>query len=154
MIESIQQFMSTVPEIIQVLVVAGVGAIPFLESHGASALGVIAGLPLAVAIIVAAIGNFICTGLLVVGAGKARGSFDQKRVSTPRQLKIKKLVDRFGVPGVGLIGQMVVPNQFTAPALVGLGASTTKVLIWQGIGIIVWAIVFGILASLGVAVLA
>lgn len=72
---------------------------------------------------------------------------------TPRRQRLRKAFDRFGVPGVSLIGQTFLPSQITSAAMVGFGASKNAVIFWQIISIILWGVVFGTLANLGVTAL-
>ncbi len=62
------------------------------------------------------------------------------------------MFDRFGVPGVSLLGQTVLPSQITSMAMVSFGANRNTVAVWQIISIILWGVLFGVLATLGVNV--
>lgn len=70
-----------------------------------------------------------------------------------KKLRIKKMFDKYGVPGVSLLGQLVAPSQFTAMAMVSFGANKGKVLFWETISITLEAILFGVLVSMGVNML-
>lgn len=59
--------------------------------------------------------------------------------------------DRFGVPGVSLLGQTILPSQITATALVSFGATRNTVIAWPSISIALWGILFGALAYVGIA---
>lgn len=63
--------------------------------------------------------------------------------------RIRQLFERYGVPGVSLLGQWALPSHITAPTLVGFGASRGSVLVWQTMGILVWGTAFGTLAAAG-----
>ncbi|WP_312976674.1 hypothetical protein [Corynebacterium sp.] len=60
-----------------------------------------------------------------------------------RRKKVAKYLERFGVPGVSLLGLIVLASQITAPTLISLGAKPGRVYIWIGISIVVWGILFG-----------
>jgi hypothetical protein len=67
--EWLQAAIQQVPEILQPLIVAAVGAIPYLEGAGAAALGVVAGINPIVAAIAGAVGNILCViGVVYLGA--------------------------------------------------------------------------------------
>ncbi|MFD2839266.1 hypothetical protein ACFSYH_01610 [Populibacterium corticicola] len=123
------------------------GAIPFIESYLGSFLGVIVGVPPALAVAAAVVGNIISTFLVIATASGIRDAATKNRASkrelTPRQQKIEKYLNRFGVPGVCLLGPLVVASQITAPALVALGAKRSSVYLFQTISIIAWGILFG-----------
>ena len=58
-------------------------------------------------------------------------------------------VDQYGVAGVSLLGQAILPSQITSMLMVTAGASKQKVILWQSISIVLWGIAFGALASAG-----
>ncbi|MFC7788228.1 hypothetical protein ACU045_04510 [Microbacterium sp. MAHUQ-60] len=63
------------------------------------------------------------------------------------------MFDRFGVPGVSLLGQTVLPSQITSGMMVSFGASRNAVIFWQVISIILWALLFALIGMGGVALL-
>ncbi|QEE60310.1 hypothetical protein FVA74_01060 [Salinibacterium sp. dk2585] len=155
MIDALQAFTESVHPFWQWAAVILISAIPFVESYGGALVGVLAGAPVIVAIIAAVIGNWISMVLVVLLFKKIRerrGS-DEKPL-TPRRQKFKERFDKFGVAGVSLLGQTVLPSQITSGAMVGWGASRSAVIFWQTISIILWGIAFGVLGMLGVNLLA
>ena len=166
--ESLQTFADSFPAALQWLAIMLVGAIPFVEGYGGSVLGVAIGVPVPIAILAAVVGNVLTVAATVSIAssireratarsaaqseGTADGSTrdaDEARTSGRGKQRIRRLFDRYGVPGVSLLGQWALPSQITAPTLVGFGASRGSVLVWQTIGIVLWGIVFGALAAAG-----
>lgn len=152
MIEALQNFTETLPEIVQWLAVLGMGAIPYVESHGAAAVGVAAGVPAILAFVLGVAGNLACTLPLIMLAARVRTRVTGGRAKelTPRQQKVRRSFDRFGVAGVSLIGPLLLPSQFTGPALVSVGAPRQTVIAWQIIAILAWGALFTILFSLGI----
>jgi hypothetical protein len=69
---------------------------------------------------------------------------------SPRRRRLRAQFDRYGVPGVSLLGQTILPSQITSAAMVGFGASRNAVILWQVISIILWGVAFGVLATVGV----
>jgi hypothetical protein len=153
-IEALQAFTESVSPFWQWAAVILISAIPFVESYGGALIGVLAGVPPVVAIVAAIVGNWISMVLVVLLFKKIRerrGS-DEKPLS-PRKQKFKDRFDRFGVAGVSLLGQTVLPSQITSGAMVGWGASRGAVVFWQTISIIIWGVAFGVLGMLGVNLL-
>lgn len=145
MIESLQNFADQFPEWSQALVIAVLAAIPFVESYFGAVLGVLVGLPPVVAIVVAVVGNVASMIGFVYGADRIR----QRKVNpdqepSPRQLKLRRAFDRWGVPGVSLLGQTMLPSQITSAAMVGFGASRKLVVVWQIVSIVAWGTIFGL----------
>lgn len=155
MYESLQNFTQSMPEAFQWLGVILISAIPFVESYFGSAIGIIAGLSPFIAIPAAVIGNFASMFVLVQLAHGTRQKIKGEQPPlSPRKQRVKAMFDRFGVPGVSLLGQWVLPSQITSSLMVSFGASKNLVILWQSISIVLWGIGFGLLAVLGVDLIA
>ncbi|BDZ55308.1 hypothetical protein GCM10025870_23810 [Agromyces marinus] len=114
------------------------------------------GLPPAVAITAAVLGNVISMLVVVLGAHRARTRIVAGREpveASPRRQKLRRAFDRYGVAGVSLVGQTILPSQITSAAMVSFGASRNAVIMWQVISILLWGVVCGVIASLGVSVI-
>ena len=151
MIDALQAFTESVHPLWQWAAIMLISAIPFVESYGGAFIGVIAGVPPVIAIAAAIVGNWISMVLVVLLFKKIREwrHSDQKPL-TPRKQKFKARFDRYGVAGVSLLGQTVLPSQITSGAMVGWGASRRAVIFWQSISIVLWGILLGMLALFGV----
>nr|WP_298988194.1 hypothetical protein [uncultured Micrococcus sp.] len=155
MIESLQDFTESLPPLLQWLGVMVAGAIPFVESYFGSVIGVIAGIAPPVAILAAVLGNIASMLAIVLGADAIRNrtARPQKEPSS-RRLKLRRAFDKYGVAGVSLLGQTILPSQITSMAMVSFGAPKNAVILWQTISIILWGTAFGVLATLGINFLA
>ncbi|MFO7690680.1 MAG: hypothetical protein R6W83_09050 [Cryobacterium sp.] len=154
MIDELRALTEASDPLLQWLVIMLAGAIPFVESYFGSTLGIVAGVFAPVAIVAAVLGNIASMLGLVYLAGNVRRvrRSDEKTLSA-RQLKFKRAFDRYGVAGVSMLGQTILPSQLTAMAMVTLGANRGNVILWQSISIMVWGIGFGLLTMVGVTVL-
>jgi len=140
----------------QVLALVPVGAIPFIESYLGSFLGTGLGIHPALAIPAAVLGNLIATFVMIALAGRTRDAVTRGRSerTTPEKkpsrfrAKIAVALEKYGVPGVSLMGPFVVASQISGPALVALGAARSRVYLWMGISIIAWGVLFGAFGSL------
>lgn len=146
----------------QVLALVPAGAIPFIESYLGSFLGASLGIHPALAIPAAVAGNLFATFAAIFLSGRARDAVTDgrsrrrgaaQREAKPSRFRAKVAValDKYGVPGVALLGPFVVASQLSGPALVALGAARSKVYLWMGISIVLWGVVFGIFGSLFLA---
>jgi hypothetical protein len=63
---------------------------------------------------------------------------------------MRRVFDRYGVPGVSLLGPLLLPSHVTAAAMVGFGAPKVRVFVWGVIAVGLWAVVLGVLAYLAV----
>jgi len=129
------------------------GAIPYVEAEGAAVLGVVAGVNPFVAIPVAIVGNAIALALVVWVIGAARSGITRGRTveTTPKRQRMRQVFDRYGVPGVSLLGPLLLPSHVTAAAMVGLGAPRARVFTWGVVAVAAWALVLGVVVHLGVS---
>lgn len=82
-----------------------------------------------VAVPAAIVGNVVSMAVLVILADRVRARGTRDRIPTeltPRRQKIKQRFDRYGVAGVNLLGQAVLPSQITSAAIVSFGAPATR----------------------------
>ena len=176
-----QDIVAQVPEIIQPLIVALAGAVPFVEGEGAAIIGIFAGLNPVVAVVAAAIGNFLCVIVLVLASSGARSAIvSRRRVhadkvaitvddtrsprtddaievvadnfarsdrKSARMAIFQRALDRYGVPGVSLLGPLLLPTQFTSTMLAAGGVGKARVLFWQAVAILAWSTLTGVAFS-------
>ncbi|HLT67951.1 MAG TPA: small multidrug efflux protein [Microbacterium sp.] len=153
LIDTFQNLVAHVPEFVQPFVVALAGAVPFIEGEGSAAIGVIGGINPVIAAASGAIGNFACVAILVLlSAGTRRAIVDRRRAAvvagggsvsapepvSPRKEKFQRALVRYGVPGVSLLGPLLLPTQFTATMLAAAGVTRARILFWQGLAIVLW----------------
>lgn len=129
--------------------------VPFVENYGAVVIGSVAGIPIWAVVIMAIVGNLAIIALLTLLSGRTRDAVlarrggaaptPQPEALTGRQQRVRRLFDRYGIPGVTLIGMLLVPTHLIAVTLVGFGCSRAGVLVWQGISITGYAVLSGAL---------
>jgi hypothetical protein len=138
-----QDLVAQLPEILRPLIVALAGAVPFIEGEGAAAIGIIGGINPVIAAIAGWAGNFLCVAVIVFFGARVRtavvtrGGREAPELS-PRRQKVMRAYERYGTPGVSLLGPLLVPTQFTSAALVATGVSAGRVLFWQAVAIAAW----------------
>lgn len=177
LIDTFQNLVAQVPDIVQPLIVALAGAIPFIEGEGAAAIGIIGGINPTVAAVAAIIGNFLCVAVLVLLSSGARQAVvtrhranvqartavpvgdgpslepvpaitpDEGGTQSTRKAKFQRAFERYGVPGVSLLGPLLLPTQFTATMLAATGIGKGRILLWQAIAIIGWTSVVTLVIS-------
>lgn len=145
MIQGLQDFVAGFDPVFQWVAVGIVSMIPFVESYFGALIGVVVGIPPFVAIAAAVIGNWISMFVVVMFGEKLFGAFKKKDAApSPRKEKFLKYFNRFGVAGVSLLGQTVLPSQITSFGMIGLGAKRSAIIFWQTISIILWGTIFGL----------
>ena len=145
LIAGFQDLVGQVPELLQPVIVAAAGAVPFVEGEGGAVVGVVGGLHPVVAGLAAAVGNLLCVTVVVLLGARARaavvGRSTRVAVAKPpskgRQ-KFDRWFVKFGVPGASLLGPLAIPTHFTAATLVASGVPKGRILLWQAIAIVVW----------------
>lgn len=90
--EWLQSFIAQVPEILQPLIVALAGAIPYIEGEGAAAFGIIAGINPIVAAVAGATGNIVCVVGVVVLGSRIREHAVTRRAATTETAQAEGLV--------------------------------------------------------------
>lgn len=129
-------------------------AIPWLELALVIPLGIIYGMNPVAVIIVGFLGNMVTVLALIIGYDKLklwlakRNEGKEKKVSK-RSERAKELWNKYGLPGMILLGPILIGTHIAAFIAMTLGASKIKTTYWSVISIGAWAIVFGILTSLG-----
>lgn len=174
-IDFLQNLMSQVPILVQPLIVAAAAAIPFVEGELAAVLGVWAGLNPFLAAGAAVVGNFASVFVVVffgariragivarrarkaelvageqpvaVGVGGAEETVVESKPESKGVQRFKRFLVRFGVPGASLLGPLAIPTQFTSALLVSTGVSKARILLWQGIAILLWTTLTTLIAT-------
>ena len=159
-VAGLQSWTQGLPTALQWLGVILISAIPFVESFFGAPIGILAGMHPVVAIITAVIGNMLSLILVVYVAHWVRTAILHKR---PQQMdpqksakreKVRRIFDRFGVPGVSILGPLALPSQFTAPLMVSFGASRHAVMAWMLVSVILWGVGFALLTIWGLTFIA
>lgn len=149
---NLRSWTESLPESLQWLGIILISAIPFVESFFGTFIGVIAGMPVWAAVLAAVIGNMLSLVLVVYGAHWIRTAILKRKkpkelseFQTKRRAKAQRLFDKFGVPGVSLLGPLALPSQFTAPLMVSFGANRHLVMIWMFVSVVIWGVGFALL---------
>lgn len=148
LVRTFQNLVAQVPELVQPLIVALAGAVPFIDGEGAGPIGVIGGIHPLAAGIAAAIGNFLAVLGIVLFSSRVRAAAVDRRAergtsvpakpeSKGRQ-RFRGFLVRFGVPGASILGPLAIPSHFTSAMLVAAGTPRAWVLLWQAISIVLW----------------
>ena len=152
-IETLQSFVLGLPEAVQFLGVALAAMVPFVENYGAVVIGSVAGIPIWVVVLMAIVGNLAVVALITLISGSTRDAIMARKhdntelpvADSPSTARVRKLFDRYGIPGVTLLGMLFVPTHLIAATLVSFGLSRVGVLVWQAIAITLYAGVTGVL---------
>lgn len=147
------------------------GALPWLEAIVVIPIGILAGASAPLVVLAAVIGNLFTVALAAVfgerlrdwwvarrrrrrGGEDAEGSEDD--ASTERRMRrkdrINRVMSRWGMPGLAVLGPIGLGTQFSAIAAVALGVSARSAFLWVGAGTVAWSIAAAALTLAGVSV--
>lgn len=154
-IQGLTEFTAQIPMALQVLVTAGWSAIPFIESDVGVAIAIVVGVPTIPAVIAAIIGNWVAVMLVIIFTDKIRTWVRRNKHEdvddTKRSKKVRRAVEKYGVPGASLLGPMLIGTHLNAFFMAAAGVNRRYLMIWQTIAIVVWAIIFAIILHIAVA---
>jgi hypothetical protein len=141
-----QNLVAGVPDLVQPLIVALAGAVPFIEGEGAAAIGIVGGIHPVLSAGAGAIGNLVCVAVVVLVSSRVRTAVTTRRGGaaeplSPRRQKFDRAYHRYGTAGVSLLGPLLLPTQFTAAALTATGVPPVRVIAWQAMAIVLWTTV-------------
>lgn len=129
-------------------------AIPWLELALVIPLGIVTGLNPFWVVIVGFVGNMVTVMALIIGyerfnlwLSKRREGKEQKE--SKRSDRAKKIWNKYGLPGMLLLGPVLIGTHIAAFIGMTLGASKRQTTIWSVISIALWAIAFGVLTAFG-----
>lgn len=143
------------------------GAFPWLEAIIVIPAGILAGLPTALVIIAAVVGNLLTVALAAIYGERARRWWiERRRRRRPdgdhpataqrrnrRQQRIDRVMTRWGMPGLAVLGPIGLGTQLSALAAVYVGVRAPVAFAWVGAGTVAWGVVAAALTVGGVSVL-
>lgn len=176
LVDTFQDLVAQVPDLVQPMIVAVAAMVPFIEGEGGATIGILGGIHPAVAAVAAVIGNFLAVTAVVLASAGARDAVVNHRQAKARQrsavlvgsggtqdtaarpepaddrrsarrAKFQRAYERYGVPGVSLLGPLLLPTHFTASMLVASGVGKARVLAWQAVAIVGWTTVTAFLVG-------
>lgn len=131
-------------------------ATPWLEVLFVVPAAIIAGLPAPTVVVVAAAGNLATLVPLVFGLERVRawwrrrrGGPDSAQEGSPRGARARRVFDRYGLPGLAVLGPLVTGVHVAALGAVAAGAPRRATALWLSGGVVVWAAVTGVLTVFG-----
>ncbi|MBU0905670.1 MAG: small multi-drug export protein [Firmicutes bacterium] len=129
-------------------------AIPWLEMALVIPLGIVTGLNPFWVVVIGFIGNMVTVLVLIIGYDKFRLWLAKRREGqevkeSKRSERAKQLWNKYGLPGMLMLGPILIGTHIAAFIGMTLGASKKQTTVWSIISIAIWAIVFGVLTALG-----
>lgn len=130
-------------------------AAPFFEAYGVVPLASISGLSVVPVMILGLFGNILTVLLVILFINQIK-NWRKKRKNrkeekeTKRSRRAQNLWNKYGLPGLAMLGPLLVGSHLTALASMSFGGTKKKTFLWMSASITSWSIVFTILLFYGV----
>ncbi len=131
------------------------GAIPWLEIALVVPLGIVSGLSPVGVMIAAFTGNLLTVLFVIFGFEKVKDWLTSRRKKKGKEGESKKtergkrIWNKYGMPGVALLGPFFIGTHISAFIGLLFGAKKANVTIWMIASIALWTLVLGIATALG-----
>ena len=150
----VQEFVGQLSELNLLLQYLGVfiaSLIPFIESPGGAVIGSLIGIPIILAVVISAIGNWISIMFVILPFNalltKIRNRKPKKGFIHNRATKAREWYEKYGVPGLALITPLVASGHIAAFTSLAAGANKRKVIFWHTVSIVFWGILGAVLGG-------
>ncbi len=129
-------------------------AIPWLEIGLVIPLGIIRGLSPFWVMILAFTGNILTVLFVIFGFERVKVWMNSRKTKDSaakdkRTERGTRIWNRYGMPGVALLGPVLIGTHIAAFIGLILGAKKANATIWMVISIGLWTLIFGIATALG-----
>lgn len=156
MIQEIFQRVEEVNVIYQFIAIFIIGFVPFLEAFVAVPIGILLELPFTLVVLVGATANWLSVMAVIVFSTIIKSWFSEKEKNKSdhfinrRFQKAKLYFNKYGVPGISLLGPVIGTNHIGALVCIIAKANIKNIILWQSISIVIWAVGTGVLLIYGV----
>ncbi|WP_062046936.1 small multi-drug export protein [Bacillus sp. JCM 19034] len=136
------------------LLVFLLSALPLLEAVIVIPFAIFAGMPAIQVTIVALTGNLLTVYVIIIFIEQIK-NWRQKRKTTVdkkenrRSQRAERIWKKYGLPGLAIIGPLIVGSHITALMSLTFGGTKKGVTYWLTSSLVFWCIVAAILAHLG-----
>ncbi|MCM3585840.1 small multi-drug export protein [Mesobacillus maritimus] len=129
-------------------------AIPWFEIALVIPLGIVAGLSPFWVMVLAFVGNISTVIPIVYAYEKVKQWLDkrrnkQRKEPSKRNERAKKIWNKYGLPGLALLGPILIGIHIATFIGMSLGAKKNWVLVWMIASLAIWTLVFGFATILG-----
>jgi Ca2+/H+ antiporter, TMEM165/GDT1 family len=130
-------------------------AAPFFEGYGVIPIASIAGLSVFPVMILGLAGNILTVFLLILFINQIQNWRKKRKEGkelkeSKRSARAQTLWKKYGLPGLAMLGPLLVGSHLTALASMTFGGTKKATFAWVSTSITVWSIVFTVLLFLGV----
>ncbi|WP_240374994.1 small multi-drug export protein [Bacillus piscicola] len=129
-------------------------AIPWFEIALVIPLGILRGLSPFWVMLLAFTGNVSTVLLLIIGYDRfknwyARRQDKKGKEPSKRSERAKRIWNKYGLPGLALLGPILLGIHIAAFIGMAFGASKKWTTIWMSVSLALWTLIFGMATALG-----
>ncbi|KDE32536.1 small multi-drug export protein [Bacillus altitudinis] len=130
-------------------------ALPFFEVVGVVPLGILSGLHPVTTAVIGFVGNFLTVLLLIVFVDRFKAWWLKRKEEKhdekgeKKQLKARKVWERYGLPGLALIGPFIIGSHLAAFMCMSFGTKRKQVTVWMTVSLIMWTALAASLTGAG-----
>lgn len=139
--------------LVEYLLIFIAAATPWLEIALVIPLGIVRGHSPFWVMVVAFLGNMLTVVLLIMMFERVKEYFSKRakkeKAKNKRQERAKRIWNKYGLPGLALLGPILIGTHIAAFIGMTLGAKKSWTLIWLTVSIAIWTLVFGIATVMG-----
>ena len=129
-------------------------AVPWFEIAAVIPLGILRGLRQVRVVVLALIGNLSTIILVVYLFERIRDYLVRKKgvikEDGKRQERAKRIWNKYGFPGLALLGPILIGTHIAAFIGMSFGATKNWTLLWMTISLVIWSVLLGIAAFYGI----
>lgn len=133
-------------------------AAPFFEAYGVIPIAMIAGLSVVPVIVLGLVGNILTVLLVILFTNQIKNwrkthKKEKEQKKSKRSVRAQNLWKKYGLPGLAMLGPLLVGSHLTALASMSFGGTKKKTFYLMAASITTWSIAFTILLYFGVDLL-
>jgi hypothetical protein len=131
------------------------GAVPWLEAVTVIPAGILLGLSPVAVVVSAIVGNLATVAVAAFAGERVRTRFLARRrhkgevEEAHRPSRSERVMARFGLPGLALLGPLGLGTQLSAALAVSLGVSAGRAFLWVGASTIGWSVTTALIVVWG-----
>ncbi|MFC5465023.1 small multi-drug export protein [Lederbergia graminis] len=130
-------------------------AVPLFEAYGVIPIASLAGLSVIPVMIIGLLGNILTVFLVIlfidhIKNWRKKRKKGEETKESKRSARAEKLWKKYGLPGLAMLGPLLVGSHLTAIASMSFGGNKKRTFAWVSASITIWSIVFTVLLLSGV----
>ncbi|ARD47134.1 DNA-binding protein [Sporosarcina sp. P37] len=131
------------------------GAAPGFEVLVAVPFGILRGMNPVAAVLTGFAGNALTILLEIMIFQKLKEWWESRKKTdvktrSKRTARAERIWQRYGIPGLALLGPVLIGSHLAAFLALALGTSKSRTAFWLLISLVIWSVVFAVLTVIGV----